>query len=73
MLRKFPNSNLSSHCPNTYSLNAFLTSISACVEAAVTFAKALKVVSQRYFPCEVENNLVTLGKELEEFATAVVQ
>ena len=64
VLRKFPASNLSSQCPNTYSLSAFLTSVSTCVEPAITFAKALKAVSQRYYPCKVENNLVTLGKEI---------
>ena len=63
VLRKFPDSNLSSHCPNTYSLNAFLTNVSTCVEPAITFTKALKWASERYFPFEVKDNTVTLGKE----------
>ena len=59
-MRKFPSSSL--ECPNTYSLSSLLATVSACVQPAVTFCKALQfVTSQKHFPSCVENNRVTLG------------
>ena len=71
MLRKFPSSSL--ECPNTYSLSSLLATVSACVQPAVTFCKALQfVTSQKHFPSCVENNRVTLGMYKLRFHLSLV-